>query len=109
MPENPVSAYIDFRNGSYYLAGTRVSLASIVHAFRQGASPETILQDFPYIGSLAKIYGAIAFILENPVLIDEYLAEQEQLWQQLENRFPLPDEMRERYEARKDLVERLPA
>ena len=109
MPEKPSSAYVDLRNGAYYVAGTRVSLASVVYVFRQGASPETILQDFPYLGSLAKVYGAIAFILENPVLVNEYLAKQEQLWQELEARFPLPDEMREQYERGKNLAERLPA
>lgn len=109
MPETPVSAYVELRNRAYYLAGTRVSLASVVYAFRQGASPETIFQDFPYIGSLARVYGAITFILENPVLVNEYLAKQEQLWQQLESQFPLPDDMMERYETGKVLIEWLPA
>ncbi len=58
--------YVEIRNGAYYLAGTRVSLASVIPAFRHGASPETILQDFPVIGSLSKVSGASAFILENP-------------------------------------------
>ena len=109
MSENPASAYIESQQGGYYLAGTRVSLASVVHAFRQGVSPETILQDFPYIGSLNKVYGAIAFILENPVLVNEYLAKQEQLWQELESQFPLPHDMVKRYEKVRELLERLPA
>ena len=37
---------IEQRDGNYYIAGTRVSLDSIVHAFRQGESPETICQNF---------------------------------------------------------------
>jgi len=70
MVEPITSAYVELRNGGYYIAKSQVSLASVVHAFRQGASPETILQDFPHIGSLANVYGAITFILENPAVVD---------------------------------------
>jgi hypothetical protein len=38
--------YIEERDGSYYVAGTRISRDSIVHAFRRGDSPETICQNF---------------------------------------------------------------
>jgi uncharacterized protein (DUF433 family) len=34
------------REGGYYVAGSRVSLASVILAFREGASPETIRQNF---------------------------------------------------------------
>jgi hypothetical protein len=46
--------YVEQRDGGYYIAGTRISLDSVVHAFRNGASPETILRSFPLIGSLEK-------------------------------------------------------
>jgi uncharacterized protein (DUF433 family) len=32
--------YVEERDGGYYIAGTRVSLDSIVHAFQDGESPE---------------------------------------------------------------------
>jgi len=32
---------IEQRDGNYYVAATRISLESIVHAFRRGESPET--------------------------------------------------------------------
>jgi len=54
--------YVEWRNGGYYVAGTRVSLDSIVYAFRGGESPETIRQNFPSL-TLEQIYGAIAFYL----------------------------------------------
>ena len=38
--------YVEERNGGYYVAGTRVSLDSIVHAFRRGESPETMAMHF---------------------------------------------------------------
>lgn len=72
--------YIESLNGGYYVAGTRVSLDSVVYAFRRGEAPETILEHFPAIGSLAKVYGAIAFALDHPQQIEEYLAGQERTW-----------------------------
>ncbi len=70
--------------------GSRVSLASIIHAFRRGAAPEVILQDFPVAGNLGRIYGAIAFILQNPDVVEGYLAGQERLWNELKGTHPLP-------------------
>lgn len=66
------SEYIEQRNGGYYLAGTRVSLDSVVYAFNCGETPAQILEDFAAIGRLARIYGAIAFYLEHKGAIDKY-------------------------------------
>ena len=76
------SEYVEQRNGGYYLAGSRVSLDTVLHAFLRGEAPETILQHFPAINSLAKVYGAIAFALDHPQEMDAYLAEQEQHWEE---------------------------
>lgn len=38
--------YIEQREGGYYVASTRVSLDSLVYAFRGGESPETIQQNY---------------------------------------------------------------
>jgi uncharacterized protein (DUF433 family) len=67
------SEYIENRNGGYYLAGTRISLNSVVYGFNDGKSPEAILEDFPLL-KRAQIYGAIAFYLDHQAEIDEYLA-----------------------------------
>jgi uncharacterized protein (DUF433 family) len=71
------SEYIEQRNQGYYVAGTRVSLDSVVCAFNQGQSPEAIQEDFPSL-KRAQIYGAIAFYLDHQAEIDEYLARAEQ-------------------------------
>ncbi|MBZ5620397.1 MAG: DUF433 domain-containing protein [Acidobacteriia bacterium] len=76
------SEYVEQRNGGYYVAGSRVSLDSVIYAFRRGESPETILDQYSAIGSLAKVYGAIAFALDHPQAMDAYLAEQERIWEQ---------------------------
>jgi len=65
--------YIEERNGGYYVAGTRISLDSVVCAFNRGDSPETILESFPLLGKSARVYGAIAFYLDHQAEIDAYL------------------------------------
>jgi uncharacterized protein (DUF433 family) len=70
-------AYVENRNGGYYVSGTRVSLDSIVYAFRRGASPETIKGSFPTL-TLEHVYGAIAFYLSRQPEIDEYLRKSEE-------------------------------
>jgi len=70
------SEYIDERNGGYYVAGSRVSLDSIVYSFERGASPDTIRNDFPVL-KLSQIYGAIAFYLDHQEGVRSYLAAKE--------------------------------
>jgi uncharacterized protein (DUF433 family) len=68
--------YIDQRHGGYYLAGTRISLDSVVYSFNEGQSPEAIQEDFPSL-KRAQIYGAIAFYLDHQSEIDKYLVDTE--------------------------------
>ena len=42
--------YIEQRNGGYYVAGTRVSLDSVVCAFKRGDAPDRILERYPLLG-----------------------------------------------------------
>ena len=72
--------YVEQRDGGYYIAGTRIALDSIVLAFKDGESPETILQSFPMAGPLVRVYGAIVFYLENQERLEAYLRDQERLW-----------------------------
>lgn len=64
--------YIEQRDGGYRVAGTRVSLDSVVYAFRRGASPESIARSFPTL-TLEEVYGAITFYLANQAEVDEYM------------------------------------
>jgi uncharacterized protein (DUF433 family) len=68
------SEYIEQRNGGYYVAGTRISLDSVVYAFHEGLSPEAIQADFPLLRR-SQVYGAIAFYLDHQAEIDKYLEE----------------------------------
>jgi uncharacterized protein (DUF433 family) len=88
--------YIEERDGNYYVAGTRISLDSIVHAFRRGESPETICQNFELL-RLEEVYGAIAYYLANRADIDGYLIRQNEKWaEERRNAEPLPADLRER-------------
>src|SRR5207237_9720803 len=71
------TAYIEQREGGYYMAGTRVSLDSLVYGFRSGESPETIQQQFPSL-SLEQVYGAIAFYLGHQAEVDANISEGEE-------------------------------
>ena len=68
--------YVEQRDGGYWVAGTRVSLDSLVYAFRRGASPETIRRSFPVL-TLEEVYGAIAFYLAHEPEVEAYLEESE--------------------------------
>ena len=68
--------YVDQRNGGYYVAGTRVSLDSVVYAFLRGESPEGIAYEFQAL-TLEQIFGSLAYYLANRAAIDEYLRQGE--------------------------------
>ncbi len=78
-----ISEHIEQREGVYYVPGTRISLDSIVYAFRGGCSPETIREDFEGL-TLARVYGAIAFYLDHQADIDAYLMQRKEQWGELD-------------------------
>ena len=85
--------YVEQRDRGYYIAGTRIALDSIILAFKDGKSPETILQSLPMAGPLVRVYGAIIFYLENPEKVEAYLSDQERLWtevKRMETELPEP-------------------
>ncbi len=65
--------YVDKRDDGYWIRGTRVSLDSVVIAFLDGLSPETIVAEcFPVL-TPEQVYGAIAYYLAHQAVIDAYL------------------------------------
>ena len=105
----PTNQYVEVRNGCYYVAATRIGLDVVTYEFREGRSPEEIFEAYPSIGSLAKLYGTITFILEHPKEIDSYLKEQDERWEEFKARNPLAPEMAQRFErARRELSVKQP-
>jgi uncharacterized protein (DUF433 family) len=94
----PSTPYLEARNGGYYVAGSRIGLAVIAHEFRRGRSAEAIFETYPSVGSLAKVYGVITFILEHPAEVEAYLNEEERVFEALQARYPLSEDLLERFE-----------
>lgn len=77
--------YVELKEGAYRVAGSRVSLDSVVYEFLEGRSPEGIRESFPTL-SLEQIYGAITFYLGHREEIDSYLREGELQFEELRER-----------------------
>jgi uncharacterized protein (DUF433 family) len=67
--------------GVLRVGATRVMLDSVVAAFHQGHSPETIAQQYPAL-SLEEVYGAFEDYLANKHEVDQYLRRQDEVWKQ---------------------------
>lgn len=80
-------SYVEKHGGAFRIRGSRVSLDSVVHAFRNGETPEGIVQMFPTL-SLEQVYGAITYYLAHQSNVDEYLKQ------------GLKDQERQRQESR---------
>lgn len=91
-------------HGVIRVRGTRVTVDSIVSAFRAGATAEEIAQQFPSV-ALADVYQVIAHYLNHMSELDAYLAgrqaDAEFLKRDVENRFN-PTGVRARLLARRN-------
>lgn len=67
--------YVEGTEAGYYVAGSRVSLDSIVYAFLGGQTAESIAQAFPVL-SLEQVYGALTYYLAHRQEVDAYLGAQ---------------------------------
>ena len=63
-------------DGVIKVGGTRIPLATVVMAFHQGATAETMVQEYPSL-TLADVYAAIGYYLRHQADVDTYLAEQQ--------------------------------
>ena len=74
--------YVELQDGVYRVGGTRVSLDSVVYAYRRGASPESIQRSFSSL-ALEQVHRALAFYLSHKAEIDDYLAKGEEEFDEL--------------------------
>jgi uncharacterized protein (DUF433 family) len=63
-------------NGTIHVGGTRVTLATVVHAYQAGASAEEIALAYDSL-KLADVHEVIGYYLRNRETVDAYLAGQE--------------------------------
>jgi uncharacterized protein (DUF433 family) len=78
--------YVEERDHGYWIAGTRVSLDSVILAFLGGLSAEAIVTEcFPAL-TLEQVYGAITYYLAHRTEIDAYLQQADAEFEALRHR-----------------------
>lgn len=99
--------YIERREGSFYLIGSRVPLARIVYEFQNGVAPEAIRLDYPTL-SVEQVYGAITFYLGNQEEVEKDMSELRRIEDEVSKAQPLlPPQLRQKLErAREQMVPR---
>jgi len=99
--------YIERREGSLYLAGSRVPLARVVYEFQNGAAPEAIRLAYPTL-SLEQVYGAITFYLANKKEVEQDMAERRRNEEEvIKAQPPLSPELQRKLErAREQILSR---
>ncbi len=84
-------SYIEKRDEGYWVADTRVSLDSVIFAFLDGLSPETIVTEcFPVL-TLEQAYGAITYYLSHRAETDDYLQQADAEFDALRHRMHQAD------------------
>lgn len=62
--------------GVVRVAGTRVTLDSVVYAFEEGATAEEIVEQYPSL-HLADVYAVIGYYLRRRSEVEEYLRQRQ--------------------------------
>jgi uncharacterized protein (DUF433 family) len=84
MSEGKAYVRVD-ENGVLRVGGSRVMLDSVLAAFQQGHSPETIRQQYPAL-TLEEVYGSITYYLAHLDEVNGYLRRQQAVWQEWQAR-----------------------
>jgi uncharacterized protein (DUF433 family) len=89
--------FVELRDGSFYLTGSRVPLAHIVREFQRGEFPEAIRSHYPAL-SLEQVYGAIAFYLGRKEEVEGDVADREREEDAFTAAHPTPPEVKQTFE-----------
>ena len=89
--------FVERRDGSFYVVGSRVPLAHIVREFQRGESPEAIQSHYPAL-NLEQVYGAIAFYLGSKEEVEGDIAERERDEDAFTTAHPMPPEVKMTFE-----------
>ena len=66
-------SFVERRDDSFYLIGSRVPLAHLVVEYQHGEAPESIRAHYPTL-SLEQVYGAITVYLGNKAEVEDDIA-----------------------------------
>jgi len=72
-------------SGALRVGNTRVLLELVVEEFQDGATPETIVQQYSTL-SLSDVYAVIGYYLRHREAIESYLDQREELAQHIRQR-----------------------
>jgi uncharacterized protein (DUF433 family) len=72
---DPVPLHLD-EYGTIRVAGTRLTLESLLSVYQQGKTPEEITASFDGV-TLGDVYAVLGYYLHHQAEVDAYLAEQE--------------------------------
>ena len=98
--------FVERRDGSFYLIGSRVPLARLVWEYQQGEPPEAIRSHYPTL-SLEQVYGAITFYLGHKEEAENDMAEHQRAEDEFTKTHPAPPHLKEKLErARQQLLAR---
>ena len=89
--------FVEHRDGSFYLIGSRVPLARLIWEFQRGESPEAIQSHYPTL-SLEQVYGAITFYLGNKDEVEKDIAERRREEDAYIAAHPTPPDIKEKFE-----------
>lgn len=95
--------YVEQRDQGYWVSGSRVSLESVIFAFLDGLSPETIVSEcFPVL-TLEQVYGAITHYLSHRDEINAYLRQVEVDFQRFQQATHDPEFSRKLAKIRREM------
>lgn len=92
------------QDGNMRVAGTRVTLDSIIGAYKNGDSAEEIAENFPGL-ELADIYAVLTYYLRHQAEVEAYLEEQHRLADEFRKKiaaYSNPPGLREKLLARRN-------
>jgi len=96
-----VKDYIERRDGSLYVIGSRVPLAIVVHGFQNGDTPEAIQSNFPTL-TLERVYGAITFYLANKDEVERDMTERRRIEDEFIKTHPNPPGLKQKLLDRRE-------
>ncbi len=81
----PLPLHVD-ADGVVRVGGTRVTLDTVIIAFRQGSTAEEIVEQYPSL-KLADVYMVVGYYLRRQDEVDAYLAERQRQGEEIRRQF----------------------
>lgn len=99
--------FVERRDGSLYLTGSRVPLAQVVREFQRGELPEAIRSHYPTL-TLEQVYGAITYYLGASDEVERDIAARDRSEELFVATYPAPAGLREKLERARHETTRRP-